>query len=221
MNTFFWRLILEASLATLVAASISFPQPPEEPGHQFRRNDLVEVRTLDSTIRIDVRYATTNNFMHRPIYEEARVLLQRPAAEALIRVNRNLRRLGFGLLLFDGYRPWSVTKQFWDETSPAQHRFVADPEKGSNHNRGCAVDLSLVDLHTGREIRMPSPYDDFTPRAYSGFRGGTSSERRMRDLLRREMEHAGFRVNKYEWWHFDYHDWKAYRVLDIPFDKLH
>jgi D-alanyl-D-alanine dipeptidase len=205
----------------LLVACAARAQPPDEQGRQFRTNDLVELVTLDSTIRLDVRYATRDNFMHRQMYTQARVFLQRPAAEALVRVNRELHRHGYGLVVFDGYRPWSVTKKFWDETPIEQHNFVADPAKGSRHNRGCAVDLSLVDLTTGKEVRMPSPYDNFTKRAYPSYKGGTAHERRMRDLLRHAMENAGFRVNAYEWWHFDYKEWEKYRILDIPFDQIH
>jgi D-alanyl-D-alanine dipeptidase len=175
---------------------------------------------LDSTIRLDIRYASANNFMKRPMYEEARAFLQRPAAEALLRVHRTLRAKGFGLLVFDAYRPWSVTKKFWDETPPEKRAFVADPRKGSRHNRGCAVDLTLYDLHSGREVTMPSPYDDFTEKASSSYAGGTDEERKMRDLLRSAMQAQGFTVEPNEWWHFDFRDWKAYAVMDIPFEKI-
>src|SRR5262249_37758605 len=130
-------------LAHLVAAATLLAQPPAEPGKSFRPDDLVEIVNLDTTIRLDIRYATTNNFMHRPMYAEARAFLQRPAAKALVSAGRALRKKGYGLLVFDGYRPWAVTKKFWDETPPEKHNFVADPQKGSKHNRGCAVDLSL------------------------------------------------------------------------------
>jgi D-alanyl-D-alanine dipeptidase len=113
-----------------------------------------------------------------------------------------------------------VTKQFWDQTPTAKHRFVADPQKGSKHNRGCAIDLSLYDVKDGREIPMPSLYDDFTEKASSQFRGGTAKQRRMRDLLRTAMEAEGFMVDPSEWWHFDYKDWRDYRILNVPFEKL-
>jgi D-alanyl-D-alanine dipeptidase len=154
------------------------------------------------------------------MYTQARAFLQRPAAEALIRVHRLVRAQGFGLLVFDGYRPWSVTKKFWDETPPEKRKFVANPAKGSRHNRGCAIDLSLYSLTTGREVEMPSAYDDFTDKASSRFTGGTTEQRRMRDFLRVAMEAEGFTVEPVEWWHFDYRDWREYRVLDIPLEKL-
>jgi len=124
---------------------------PREKG-TFRPADLVEIVSLDPTIKLDIRYATPNNFVGRPVYTEARAFLQRPAAEALVRAHRSVRDKGYGLLVFDGYRPWSVTKLFWDVTPRLKRDFVANPKKGSKHNRGCAVDLSLYDLRTGREV---------------------------------------------------------------------
>jgi len=207
-------------LLLLIGARAAVAQPDER-GATFRPDSLVELVTLDRTIKLDIRYATPRNFMHRPMYREARAFLQHTAAEALLRAHRRLRRLGYGLLIFDGYRPWSVTKQFWDETPPEKRSFVADPSKGSKHNRGCAVDLSLYDLRTGREIVMPSPYDDFTDKASPAYPGGSARQRRMRDTLRKAMEREGFSVDPGEWWHFDYKDWKEYRVLNVPFDELH
>lgn len=193
---------------------------PVEAARRVRAPDLVELVALDSTLRLDVRYATAGNFMHRPMYAQARTFLQRPAAEAVVRVHRALRASGYGLLVFDGYRPWSVTKKFWEETPPALRKFVADPRKGSRHNRGCAVDLSLYDLQTGREVSMPSPYDDFTAKASSTYAGGTADQRRLRDLLRVAMESEGFTAEPSEWWHFDYHAWREYPILDVTFDRL-
>lgn len=181
---------------------------------------LVELVTLDSTIRLDVKYATHDNFMGRPMYAQARVFLQRPAAKAVVRAHRALAAKGFGLLVFDGYRPWAVTKKFWDETPPVQRKFVANPRKGSKHNRGCAVDLTLFELTTGREVSMPSPYDDFSDKASSTYTGGTTEQRRSRGILRAAMEREGFRVEPSEWWHFDYKDWRNYPLLDIPFEKV-
>ena len=122
--------------------------------------------------------------------------------------------------MFDGYRPWSVTKKFWDETPREQHIFVADPKKGSKHNRGCAVDCSLYDLQTGKEVEMPSPYDDFTDKAAANYSGGTDEQRRTRSVLRNALETEGFTVNPTEWWHFDYKDWKKYRVMDVAFERV-
>ncbi len=202
----------------LPAAQPVLSQPPDS--SRFRQPDLVELTQLDSTIRLDIRYATPNNFMKRKMYTEARAFLQRPAAEALVRVQRKLRKEGFSLIIFDGYRPWSVTKEFWDWTPAEKRKFVANPAQGSKHNRGCAVDLSLYDLKTGNEVLMPSPFDDFTAKAAADFHGGKRSQRRMRNHLRRVMESEGFTVNPVEWWHFDYKDWREYRVLNVPFEEI-
>jgi zinc D-Ala-D-Ala dipeptidase len=195
--------------------------PPKETG-KFGPSDLIEITQLDSSIRLDIRYATTNNFLHRPVYRQARAFLQRPAAEALVRVNANLKPKGYGLLVFDAYRPWSVTKFFWDMASKEERKkgYVANPKKGSRHNRGCAVDLSLFDLQTGLEVPMPSAFDDFSERASPKYKGSPEKSRATRDLLRAAMEAEGFAVYKSEWWHFDYRNWKEYPLWDIPFESL-
>ena len=192
---------------------------PKTPGAS-RKADLVELKSLDNTIKLDIRYATANNFVGRPVYPEARAFLQRPAAEAVVRVHQRLKKQGLGVVIFDGYRPWAVTKLFWDSTSGDQRNFVADPAKGSKHNRGCAIDLGLYDLKTGRNIEMPSGYDEFSERAFPAYTGGTLEQTRMRELLRREMESEGFNVIKTEWWHFDYKDWEQYPIFDIPFSDI-
>jgi D-alanyl-D-alanine dipeptidase len=193
--------------------------PPAEPA-PFRKPDLVELATLDPAIHLDIRYAQSNNFLSTPVYTQARAFLQRPAAEALFRVLQKLRPRGYGLLIHDAYRPWYVTKIFWDATPPEDHNFVADPQKGSRHNRGCAVDLTLYDLTSGKPIEMPGLYDEMSPRSFPNFPGGTSLQRWHRDLLRRAMESEGFTVNEDEWWHFDYKDWKQYPILNVPFERL-
>ncbi|HEX8068968.1 MAG TPA: M15 family metallopeptidase [Pyrinomonadaceae bacterium] len=205
-------VVLFVLLCTCAPAAAQAPaQPPQEQGH-FRPSDLVELVKLDRTIKLDVRYATTNNFAGRAVYREARAFLQRPAAEALRRAGRRLRKDGYGLLVFDGYRPWAVTKLFWDITPADKKQYVADPAKGSRHNRGCAVDLSLYDLKTGREVAMPSAYDEMTERAHVNYQGGTTEARRLRDLLRAAMEAEGFTVYAEEWWHYDYKDWREYAI---------
>jgi D-alanyl-D-alanine dipeptidase len=193
--------------------------PPAESG-DFRPADLVELTSLDRTIRLDIRYAGTRNFLGTPLYSQARAFMQRPAAEALVRVQRSLAAEGYGLLVHDAYRPWYVTRIFWDAMPPELHRYVADPAEGSRHNRGCAVDLTLYELRTGREVEMPSLYDEATERAYPTYTGGSAEQRRTRDLLRRHMEAEGFTVYEFEWWHFDYRDWKAYRIGNTRFEDL-
>jgi zinc D-Ala-D-Ala dipeptidase len=194
-------------------------KPPEESG-TFRKSDLTELIKLDSTIHLDIRYATKNNFLSTPLYSQARAFLQRPAADALVRVCSSLKSRGFGLLIHDAYRPWYITKIFWDATPPQLHNFVADPSKGSRHNRGCAVDLTLYDLKTGKPINMPSLYDEMSERAYADYKGGKPEETKLRDLLRAEMEKEGFIVYEYEWWHFDYKDWQLYAVQNIRFEDI-
>jgi len=194
-------------------------QPPEEIG-EFLAPDLVEVKKLDPTIRLDIRYATTNNLFGTVFYSEPRAFLQRPAAEALVRINTRLKKLGYVLLVHDAYRPWYVTKVFWDATPEDKKVFVADPSKGSRHNRGAAVDLTLYDLRTRRPVEMVSTYDETTQRAYPDYPGGTSLQRWHRDLLRTMMEADGFKVYEAEWWHFDYNDWRKYPIGNQPFERL-
>jgi D-alanyl-D-alanine dipeptidase len=182
--------------------------------------DLLELIKLDETIKLDIRYARKDNFVGRPVYTEARAFLQRDAAEALLRVHQKLREKNLGLVIFDGYRPWSVTKLFWDVVPKNQRKFVADPKKGSKHNRGCAVDLSLYDLNSGQLIRMPSEFDEFNDKASPDYQGGTREERENRDLLRAMMEAEGFTVNPKEWWHFDYKTWQDYEIFDISFAEI-
>ena len=194
-------------------------EPPREDG-PFRPTELVEILELDPSIQIDVRYATSRNFVGRALYPDARVFLQRPAAEALVRVHRALGEKGHGLRVYDGYRPWSITRAMWESVPHAKRRFVADPSKGSKHNRGCALDVTLFDRKTGQEVAMPSAYDDFSNRAYATYEGGSADTRRRRDLLREAMEREGFFVFPSEWWHFDYKDWRAYPILDVAIAEI-
>jgi D-alanyl-D-alanine dipeptidase len=182
-------------------------QPPRENG-EFRKSDLAELATLDSALKLDSRYAGTNNFMSTKFYSQARAFLQRPAAEALLRAHKSLAQHGYGLLIHDGYRPCYVTKMFWEATPVDKHDFVGNPADGSRHNRGCAVEFTLYDLKTGRPVQMVSGYDEFSERAYPNYQGGTSLQRWHRELLRQAMEAEGFRVYEFEWWHFDYKDWR-------------
>jgi zinc D-Ala-D-Ala dipeptidase len=204
---------------SIIISSCATVKPPHEEG-DFRSIDLVELIKLDSTIKLDIRYATSNNFTGKPVYKQAQAFMQRPAAEALARVHQKLKSLGYGLLVFDGYRPWRITKLFWDITPDDKKQFVANPKKGSKHNRGCAADLTLFNLKTGKEIEMTGWYDEMSERSYPHYAGGTDEQRRMRDLLRTHMESEGFTVYDYEWWHFDYKDWKLYPIGNIPFSKI-
>jgi D-alanyl-D-alanine dipeptidase len=193
--------------------------PPAENG-SFRETDLVELVKLDPTIKLEIRYATSNNFLGTQVYDEARAFMQRPAAQALVRAHHALKSLGYGLLIHDAYRPWYVTKIFWDATPTAKKWLVANPAEGSKHNRGSAVDLTLYDLRTGKPVEMVSTYDESTERAYAEYPGGTSLQRWYRELLRQAMEAQGFTVNPQEWWHFDHEDWRNYRIGNVPFSQI-
>jgi D-alanyl-D-alanine dipeptidase len=193
--------------------------PPAEHG-EFLAPDLVEPVALDSTIHLDIRYATTNNFLGSVFYSSAHAFLQRPAALGLVRAARVLRPLGYGILIHDAYRPWYVTKVFWDATPPTSRWLVANPVRGSKHNRGAAVDLTLYELATGAPVEMPSTYDEATPRAAADFPGGTARQRWHRALLRRVLEAEGFAANPSEWWHFDFRDWQRYPILNTPFEAI-
>ena len=184
-------------------------------------NGLIELTKLDPTIRLDIRYATTNNFTGRQLYGHPRAFLVAPAAQALLAAHRAAQAAGYGLTIYDAYRPWRVTKALWDATPPGpQRNYVANPKRGSKHNRGCAVDLTLHHLADGAEVAMPSGYDEFTLRAHRNFLDAPAEALKHRDLLERVMEDAGFRGASNEWWHFDFVGWENYPVLDIPFEDL-
>ncbi|MFH1982195.1 MAG: M15 family metallopeptidase [Pseudomonadota bacterium] len=191
---------------------------PVETG-SFSTPELVELVTLNPDFKLDIRYATANNFVGEAVYPEARAFLQRPAAEALVRVLAAVKTRGYGLMIFDAYRPWHVTRLFWDRF-PDFREYLADPAVGSRHNRGCAVDLTLYDLSTGIAVTMPSAYDDFTERAHPEYTGGTAAARAARDFLRKAMADEGFTVYENEWWHFDYRNWQRYPIMDLAFSEI-
>jgi D-alanyl-D-alanine dipeptidase len=200
-------------------ASALAAKPPTEPPPK-RPFDLINLASIDPGIKFDIRYAGSNNFIGFPLYELPVAYLQRPAADALGRVQRSLASKGYGLLIHDGYRPWFVTKMFWDATPESAHVFVADPSQGSRHNRGCAVDLTLYDLKSGGPVEMTGRYDEMSPRSYADYVGGTGRQRWLRELLRSEMEAQGFAVYAEEWWHFDYKDWSDYAIGTATFSQL-
>jgi CubicO group peptidase (beta-lactamase class C family)/D-alanyl-D-alanine dipeptidase len=213
-----FRIHPERPIEVLRREALAATPPP--PHGELNRPELVDLTTLDPTIKLDIRYATTNNFLGTPLYTSARAFLQRPAAEAVVRAHRELAKQGYGLLIHDAYRPWYVTKIFWDATPPKNHIFVADPAAGSRHNRGCAVDLTLYDRATGEPVPMVGGYDEFSDRSYPDYLGGTSRQRWHRDLLRRTMEDQGFTVYEAEWWHFDYKDWRKYPIGNATFEEI-
>jgi len=202
-----------------VLAAARTAQPPPQP-EGLRAPELTDLAALDSTLRLDVRYATANNFLGSPFYASPRAFLQRPAAEAVVRAQRWLRERGYGLLIHDGYRPWYVTRAFWDATPPESRWMVANPSSGSRHNRGCAVDLTLVDLATGGVVDMGGTYDETTPRSYPDYPVTTTLQRWHRELLREALEREGFRRISDEWWHFDFRDWREYPILNLSFEEL-
>lgn len=179
---------------------------------------LVDVQAADPTIRIDIRYATPNNFMHTTLYPVARAFLRAPAAAALHAVQQELAPLGLGLKVFDGYRPYSITERMWEPIRNPD--FVADPAKGSRHNRGAAVDLTLVDLATGEELAMPTPYDDFTPRARQDFNDLPAEAIANRAKLRDAMTRHGFVPLPSEWWHFDFGGWERFELMNVDLREL-
>lgn len=180
--------------------------------------DLVAVTSVNSRIRLDIRYATTNNFTGRAVYPAAKAFLRRATAEKLAAVQSELEQQHIGLKVYDAYRPLAVQKQFW--VIMPDERYVADPVKGSRHNRGSAVDVTLVNLDTGTELPMPSGYDDFSAKAHYAWTNASPAAIRDRTLLCATMLRQGFAPMPTEWWHFDDTNWPAYDLLDIPFDQL-
>ena len=182
---------------------------------------LIELVRLDPMIKLDMRYATTNNFTGRVLYDEARAFLANPAAQAVARASKMAQADGFGLTIFDAYRPWRITKKLWDATPVGPKKeYVANPKRGSKHNRGCAVDLSLHDLRTGQLVEMPSGFDDFSEKAHRDFMGASPVSIANRARLARYLEAEGFVGLSNEWWHFDFTGWEQFPVMDIPFSKI-
>jgi D-alanyl-D-alanine dipeptidase len=179
---------------------------------------LIDVQSVEPAIRIDVRYATPDNFLHTTLYPVAKVFVRWPVAIALRDVQRELASRNLGLKIFDGYRPYRVTERMWEPIRNPD--FVADPAKGSRHNRGAAVDLTLVDLTTGRELAMPTPFDDFTSRARQDFNDLSPEVIANRATLRDVMTRHGFEPLPSEWWHYDYHGWELYELMDLDLAKL-
>ena len=178
---------------------------------------LVDIRTVNPNIRLDIRYATANNFLKRKLYSTAKCALRSSVAQKLAIVQTDLEKIGLGLKVYDCYRPFSVTKQMW-EVLPNPN-YVANPARGSRHNRGAAIDLTLVD-RTGKELEMPTPFDDFTTKAHRNYAGGSAQSRKNRQLLEDAMKKQGFIGITTEWWHFDSEDWQKFAILDIPLGAI-
>ena len=184
-----------------------------KPGHE-----LVDLAKYIPSALIDIRYATENNFMHRKMYEEEFAFLRKDAADSLRVIQAELNKLGYGLKIYDAYRPYGVTVQFYEAYRDTT--YVASPYSGSRHNRGCAVDLTLIELKTGKEVQMPTAYDDFSERAHAKYRDLPAKATRNRRLLQKMMTGHGFDIYPAEWWHFDFKGWQQYEVLDVPFAQL-
>jgi D-alanyl-D-alanine dipeptidase len=180
---------------------------------------LVEIKKYIPEIALDIRYATTNNFTHQRMYAEAKAFARLPVVMALKDVEAELKTKGLGLKIYDAYRPYSVTAKFYEVTPDTN--FVADPRKGSKHNRGCAIDLSLIDLKTGKELDMPTGFDSFSRKAAAAYPNLPPQEIANRELLKTTMQAHGFKVIATEWWHFDFNGWTQYPLLDIPFAQIH
>jgi D-alanyl-D-alanine dipeptidase len=170
--------------------------------------------------RLDIRYARTDNFMGKAVYPMEKAFLQECVAEDLALVHEALAEEGFGILVFDGYRPWIVTKIFWDWANEDQKKFLANPQSGSTHNRGCAVDCSLYDLKSGREVKMPSAFDTMDRTAWIDYEEGDQEALRNRDLLISTMSRFGFEVLKHEWWHFNHSSASDYPILNLSFPDV-
>ena len=182
---------------------------------------LLELIKLDPAIRLDMRYATSNNFTGRVLYDEARAFLTAPAALAVVRASKMAQSDGFGLTIYDAYRPWRITKKLWDATPVGPKKeYVANPKRGSKHNRGCAVDLTLYDLQTGQLVEMPTEFDDFSEKAHRDYMGASAAAIANRARLARYLEAEGFVGLSNEWWHFDFTGWEQFPVMDIPFNKI-
>ena len=180
---------------------------------------LVDLKKLDDEFQLDIRYASTNNFMRSKFYMNERAFFNMSAADRLIEAKNDLKELGYGIIIYDAYRPWFVTKMFWEGTPENLKHFVANPENGSSHNKGCAIDIGLYDIETGESIVMISGYDEFTERAYPNYMGGSKKQRDIRDMLIQVMERNDFTVYEYEWWHFNYNGCDS-GIMNYSFEEL-
>ena len=180
---------------------------------------LVDLKKLDDEFQLDIRYASTNNFMRSKFYKNERAFFNMSAADRLIEAKNDLKELGYGIIIYDAYRPWFVTKMFWEGTPENLKHFVANPENGSSHNKGCAIDIGLYDIETGESIVMISGYDEFTERAYPNYMGGSKKQSDIRDMLIQVMERNDFTVYEYEWWHFNYNGCDS-GIMNYSFEEL-
>lgn len=182
------------------------------------QKELIDLEKFIPGIVLDIRYATTNNFTKEKIYNLAKAYARKPVAQSLKKIQAELNKKGLGIKIFDGYRPYAATVKFY-EVYPDTN-FVASPYRGSRHNRGCALDLTLIDLKTKKELTMPTPYDTFVKEARPTYPITDEEVKKNRTQLITVMEKHGFKVNASEWWHFDFIGYKNFEVLDISFEEL-
>jgi D-alanyl-D-alanine dipeptidase len=182
------------------------------------QKELIDLEKLIPNIVLDIRYATANNFTKEKIYNLAKAYARKPVAEAVKKAQAELNKQGLGIKVFDGYRPYSATIKFYEVCRDTT--FVASPYRGSRHNRGCAVDITLIDLKTKQELKMPTPYDAFVKEARPTYPIKDDEAKKNRELLIKVMSKYGFKVNASEWWHFDFIGYRNYEVLDIDFEEL-
>lgn len=180
--------------------------------------ELVDLEKFIPGLKLEIRYATTNNFTGKKIYQLARAYARKPVAEALKKIQADLKGQGLALKIFDGYRPYSATVMFYETYHDTT--YVASPYKGSRHNRGCALDLTIIDVSTGKELPMPTEYDSFKKEAWPSTPVSDPIVRKNRKTLIDAMEKHGFKVNASEWWHFDFIGWQKFPVMDIDFEEL-
>lgn len=181
---------------------------------------MVELRTAMPALLYDLRYATGNNFTGKTLYKSGKqTYLRLPVATALASIQADLESQGLGLKIFDAYRPFRVTKKMW--ALIGDERYVANPAKGSGHNRGTSVDVTIVRLSTGEELDMGTGFDNFTDTAHHGFAHLSPDARRNRNILRTAMERHGFIALETEWWHYTWSQARQYDPLDLTFRQLH
>lgn len=182
------------------------------------QNELINLEKFIPGITLDIRYATTNNFTKEKIYNLARAYARKPVAESLKKAQEEFSKLGFGIKIFDAYRPYAATVKFYEVYKDTT--YVASPYRGSRHNRGCAIDMTIYDLKTGKDLPMPTEYDSFRKEAWPSTPVKDPVIKKNRDLIISVMQKHGFKVNSSEWWHFDFIGWQKFDVLDISFEEL-
>lgn len=215
-------VIANIQLYTTAFAQVKPVNKPAIYRQQLRADSMqqmMELKTLIPNIIYDLRYATASNFTHTKLYESGKkTFLRLAVAKALQRVEYDLNQKGYGLKIFDAYRPYAVTKKMWDLIH--DDRYVADPSKGSGHNRGLAVDLTIINLKDGSELNMGTGFDNFTDSAHHSFKNFPADILANRKLLKETMEKHGFKALETEWWHYSWPNDRNYEVLDIDFKKL-